>query len=181
MSSGRDPFGERRGNVPNGSTRYTGTVPTPFDDARWDTFGLLKEAFLALDERFAEVVASTVTIERSVVDLLIRVARSPNATARPTDLARDLALVPSHITRCLDEAERQRLIRRTANPHDRRSTLIQIAPAGKKLLAKIEAPMTEVRDQLIHHHLAAADIAILEDTLRQLRDRAQHVDPLPTP
>ena len=93
-------------------------MATPFDSPRWDTFGLLKEAFLALDQRFAEVNETKSSIDRSVLDLLIRVARSPAATARPTDLAAGLALVPSRITRCLDDAERQGFIERRAHPTD---------------------------------------------------------------
>ncbi len=153
--------------------RYGLAMSTPFNDARWDTFGLLKEAYLALDERIAAVSSSTAAVDRFVVDLLIRVARSPDATARPTDLARGLSMAPSHITRCLDEAESRKFITRKANPDDRRSTLIVLAPAGKRLLAKLEAPMTVVRDELIHGLLKPAEIERLERTLRTLRDHAQ--------
>ena len=40
----------------------------PFSDTRWDTFGLLKEAYLALDQRFAEVTERIVPVDRSVAD-----------------------------------------------------------------------------------------------------------------
>jgi MarR family 2-MHQ and catechol resistance regulon transcriptional repressor len=148
-------------------------MATPFQDQRWDTFGLLKEAFLALDARFEEVTESVAPIERSVLDLLIRVARSPNTTARPTDLAKDLALAPSHITRCLDEAERRQLVTRRAHPTDRRSTMVVLAPAGVALLAELEAPMSAARDRLIHDFLGPSEVADLERLLRQLRDHSQ--------
>lgn len=149
----------------------------PFSDARWDTFGLLKEAYLALDRQFAEVIEGVAPLERSVVDLLIRVARSPGQSARPTDLARGLALAPSHITRCLDQAEREGLIERQAHPSDGRSTLIVLAPAGEQLLTRLEGPFAEAQDRLIHGLLDERDVADLERLTRRLRDNAQATDP----
>jgi DNA-binding MarR family transcriptional regulator len=148
-------------------------MTAPFDDPRWDTFGLLKEAFLALDERFAEVATRAAGIDRHVLDLLIRVARSPDATARPTDLADALALAPSHITRCLDDAEARGLVERRAHPSDGRSTLITLAPGGVALLRRVEAPLASARNSLIHDQLSDVELATLEDALRRLRDRAR--------
>jgi len=145
----------------------------PFGDAEWDTFGLLKEAYLALDERFGEVIARVAHVDRAVVDLLIRVARSPDATARPTDLARGLSMAPSHITRCLDDAEGRQLVTRRANPDDRRSRLVVLAPGGRAVLAELEEPLAAVRDQLIHDLLGPDEVERLERLLRELRDRAQ--------
>lgn len=145
----------------------------PFADASWDTFGLLKEAFLALDERFAEATAEVTDVDRSVVDLLIRVVRSPDETARPTDLAADLSLVPSRITRCLDDAEQRGFIVRVAHPDDRRSRLVQLAPAGRALLVELEAPMRQTSDEYIHSVLDARTIAALEGSLRTLRNHAR--------
>ena len=119
----------------------------PFSDTRWDTFGLLKEAYLALDQRFAEVTERIVPVDRSVVDLLVRLARSPQQRARPTDLARGLSMVPSHITRCLEEAERRGLIERCAHPSDGRSTLIVLALAGEELLSCLLYTSPSPRDR----------------------------------
>jgi MarR family transcriptional regulator for hemolysin len=144
-----------------------------FEGPRWDTFGLLKEAYLALDERFADVAASVAAIDRSVLDLLIRVARSPDATARPTDLAEALSVAPSHVTRCLDEAAARDLIERRAHPTDGRSTLVTLTPAGAALLRRVESPLADVRDELIHDRLSGVELAALERTLRSLRDGAR--------
>lgn len=147
-------------------------VTLPFNDARWDTFGLMKEAFLALDQAMAGATRQVTGIDRSIVDLLIRVARSPEATARPTDLARDLSLVPSNITRCLDEAERRCLVTRGPHPTDRRSKLVVLAPAGEALLRELEPHFAEVQQQLIHGLIDERETATLETLLRRLRDAA---------
>ena len=145
----------------------------PFSDTRWDTFGLLKEAYLALDQRFAEVTERIVPVDRSVVDLLVRLARSPQQRARPTDLARGLSMVPSHITRCLEEAERRGLIERRAHPSDGRSTLIVLALAGEELCSQLEGPLADARDRFIHGLLGERDVAELERLTRTLRNHAQ--------
>ena len=145
----------------------------PFDDPAWDTFGLLKEAYLALDVALAEAMGRVTEVDRSILDLLIRVARSPDATARPTDLARDLSLVPSHITRCLDEAERRGLVTRAPHPGDRRSKLVVLAPEGESLLRRLEPALAEVQRRLIHGLLEEDEVATLEDLLRRLRDAAR--------
>lgn len=145
----------------------------PFDDPAWDTFGLLKEAYLALDVALAEAMGRVTEVDRSILDLLIRVARSPDATARPTDLARDLSLVPSHITRCLDGAERRGLVTRTPHPGDRRSKLVVLAPEGESLLRRLEPALAEVQRRLIHGLLEEDEVATLEDLLRRLRDAAR--------
>lgn len=146
---------------------------TPFADDSWDTFGLLKETFIALDERFAEAVAGVTDLDRAVVDLLIRVARSPDERARPTDLARDLSMVPSRITRCIDDATSRGLLNRVPHPTDGRSTLVELADEGRRVLECIEPPMREVGDRYLHDFLGERDIRTLERILRRTRDHAR--------
>lgn len=82
-------------------------------------------------------------------------------------------MAPSHITRCLDEAEGRGLIERRAHPSDGRSTLIVLAPAGDELLSQLEGPLAEAQDRLIHDLLGVRDVAELERLTRTLRNCAQ--------
>jgi DNA-binding MarR family transcriptional regulator len=77
-----------------------------------------------------------------------------------TDLACCLGIQPQSLTRLLAESEEERLIRRQPDKKDKRQTLIEITPAGSRILAE-EAHKREKR-------LAAAMVHVLTPTEQQL-------------
>jgi DNA-binding MarR family transcriptional regulator len=48
------------------------------------------------------------------------------------------------VTQMLDALEQHELIRRSANPHDRRSILIEITPAGRRLRQEFEPYLSQL-------------------------------------
>jgi DNA-binding MarR family transcriptional regulator len=77
-----------------------------------------------------------------------------------TDLAYCLGIQPQSLTRLLAESEGERLIKRQPDQNDKRQTLIEITPAGSRILAE-EASKREKR-------LAAAMVRALTPTEQQL-------------
>jgi DNA-binding MarR family transcriptional regulator len=61
-------------------------------------------------------------------------ARYP--VCRVYDIAGELSITPGGTSKLVDRIEAAGLCRRTANPADRRSHLIELTPAGKRLLAR---------------------------------------------
>ena len=59
-----------------------------------------------------------------------------NARIAAGDLARTLHLHPSTLTGVLDRLERQKLLRRSVDPEDRRRALFQVTATGSALLAR---------------------------------------------
>ena len=55
--------------------------------------------------------------------------------ARVYDLAHDIAITVGATSKAVDRLESAGRCRRTANPHDRRSSLVELTPEGERLLA----------------------------------------------
>ena len=55
--------------------------------------------------------------------------------ARVYDLAHDIAITVGATSKAVDRLESAGRCRRTANPHDRRSSLVELTPAGAEILA----------------------------------------------
>ncbi|MHA7176540.1 MarR family winged helix-turn-helix transcriptional regulator [Arthrobacter sp. Sr24] len=88
---------------------------------------------------------------------------------RLKDLAERLRIAPRSATEVVDQLEAKALVRRKADPSDRRATLIVPTDAGRKLFAEVQA---ERRDKSKEYfgRLNAADQRDLARILAQLRD-----------
>jgi len=99
---------------------------------------------------------------------------------RVTDLARDLGLDPSTISRHLDAVEIRGWVRRLSDPADRRAILVTATRAGEQVVARLE---TE-RRRLLAEVLAGWDRtdrdALFELTERFAADLADHVQNQPS-
>lgn len=67
----------------------------------------------------------------------------------PTDLARTLLLTPGSVTHRVDRLERAGLVRRTLDPADRRSILVELTPQG-----------LEIVERAVEAHAAAEEQAV---------------------
>ncbi len=63
----------------------------------------------------------------------------PDYRLRPTDLTNATMLTSSGTTKRLDKLEQEGLIRREADPNDRRGTLITLTEAGRELIDSVTA------------------------------------------
>jgi DNA-binding MarR family transcriptional regulator len=101
-------------------------------------------------------------------DVLATIRRSgPPFTLAPSQLTRWLMLSPSGITSRLDRLEQLGFIERKASPHDRRSLLVVLTPAGKRVVD--EAVTAHVANETkILSGLNAAERKTLDQILRKL-------------
>jgi DNA-binding MarR family transcriptional regulator len=107
-------------------------------------------------------------------EVLVRLARSPEQRLRMCDLAAQVAMSPSGLTRVVDRLVEAGLVTRQHCPTDRRVAWAQLTPAG---LARIEeAVPAHLRhlDELFAAPLTAEQQASLSALLRLVRD---HVNP----
>jgi DNA-binding MarR family transcriptional regulator len=100
-------------------------------------------------------------------DLLATLRRS-GGTLRPTDLTNASMLTSSGTTKRLDKLEAAGLITRTADPDDRRGTLISLTPAGRRLIDEL-TPAHLDNERRILGALGEADQKRLADLLRKLQ------------
>jgi DNA-binding MarR family transcriptional regulator len=101
-------------------------------------------------------------------DVLATLRRSgPDHRLRPTDLTNATMLTSSGTTKRLDKLEREGLIRREADPDDRRGTLITLTDAGRELIDSVTAAHLANEARLISA-LDADEQAALAALLRKL-------------
>ncbi|MGW7194667.1 MarR family winged helix-turn-helix transcriptional regulator [Streptomyces chryseus] len=144
-----------------------------FSDPRWDTYGMLREAYLAVTRHIDAEVSPGGDIDASISDLLFRLARTPGHALRAVDITRALATSTTRTTRLLDTAEKHGLVTRSAHPNDRRATLVTLTEEGMTEARKRGTVALSSAQRHIHDVLTADEVAAVTDILRKLRDANQ--------
>ena len=144
----------------------------PLADERLTTFGLLLEAHDGLVARLSPQLA-THGLPPAEFEALLRLARTPGARLRMSDLAAQLRLSTSGLTRLVDRLERRRLAERVACPSDRRSAFAAITSDGTDLVREAVCGHLFLLEQWFTGLLDADELAALTATLRKLRDVVQ--------
>jgi DNA-binding MarR family transcriptional regulator len=109
-------------------------------------------------------------------EVLLRLSRSPDRRMRRVDLAGEVLLTPSGITRLLDGLERAGFVERGTCASDRRVVYAVLTDAG---LAKVrEASTSHVAqiDELFEARLDAAELETVGDLLVRLGEAAADED-----
>ena len=86
-----------------------------------------------------------------------------------TKVGERLMVHPTGITKLVDKLEQHGLVRRIANPDDRRGTLAQITPKGRARVEQATEAVTEIR---FGADLADTDLEYLVDLVRRWRERS---------
>ena len=143
------------------------------DDDRLTSVGLFFETAAGLEHALGGHLDSF-GLPRIWLEILLRVARSPHGQLRMADLAAQVALSPSGLTRAVDKIEAEGLVARVSCPSDRRGAFVQLTEAGRERLeAIIPAHLTHVEAHFTGL-LSPTELARFTATLRKLRD---HLNP----
>jgi len=140
-----------------------------FDDPRLTLAGLLIEAHAGVIAELGAVHAAH-GLAGTDFDALIRLARSPGRRLRMCDLAAQMALSNSGITRIVDRLERRQLVRREVPPGDRRSFQVALTSAGHDLLRADVPPLLDAIQRSLIDPLTPHQLSALTDGLRAVRD-----------
>ena len=144
------------------------------DDERLTAAGLLFEAHAGLSAALERRLADDCDLTTQWFELLLRLARSPGHRLRMCELANQVALSPSGLTRAVDRLEAAHLVTREQCPSDRRVAYASLTDAG---LARIEAALPahlEHLDEYFFGVLTPEEVQQLSATMRKVRD---HVNP----
>src|SRR5215210_6134826 len=140
------------------------------DDPRITAFGLLLEAFSAVQGAVLADLARTSDLPGPEFEVLIRLSRSPDQRLRLTELANQVRLSTSGLSRLVDRVEAAGLVRREACPSDRRGAFAVLTEQGEAALTAALPPHLESLERNVVAPLGPEDLETLEGLLRRLRD-----------
>jgi MarR family 2-MHQ and catechol resistance regulon transcriptional repressor len=149
-------------------------VPTELHhDERITAVGLFVEAYSGLVSRLSGQLAEH-GLSLIEFGVLIRLARSAQQRLRMTELAGQVALTTSGITRVVDRLERDDLVRREACPSDRRGSWAVLTDAG---MARITAALPGHLTEIEQHFTGRFPPDELAGFIGQLRGIRDHLNP----
>src|SRR3954462_14873976 len=121
------------------------------DDDALDAWRAFLTAHAHVTRRISRDLADAGLPDLGWYDLLWTLYRAPGRRLRVNELAREVVLSPTAMSRFVDRAERAGVVRREADPADRRALQVALTDEGVALLRK----MWPVYEQGIERHFAA--------------------------
>ncbi|MES5817617.1 MarR family transcriptional regulator [Streptomyces sp. RG80] len=131
-------------------------------------FGLLIKAATRLELRIDAALRQRCGISHTMFEVLIRLCRQEGEGVSQRQLADDLTLTSSGITRLIDRMEETGLVRRVPSPTDRRSVLVEPADRGRTAFVDAAAVHAEVVERYFVEPLSQADYTRLTAALDRI-------------
>ena len=103
----------------------------------------------------------------SELRLLRTLAAAPNQRLRPTDLAAELEITASGVTRAILPLEKRGIVKRESDPQDARASRVTLTAAGKSLAEHASATAAETTAKLMRR-LSIGQIKQLERLLTEV-------------
>lgn len=131
-------------------------------------FGLLIKSATRLEQRIDAALRRECGISHTMLEVLIRLCRTPGEEVSQRQLADDLTLTSSGTTRLIDRMEDARLVRRVPSPEDRRVALVEPTAEGRMAFLRAAAVHARVVEEYFVRPLPADDYARLTSALRTI-------------
>ncbi|MGD9796728.1 MAG: MarR family winged helix-turn-helix transcriptional regulator [Acidimicrobiia bacterium] len=141
----------------------------PWDDPIITTFGMLHEAHAAVLADVSRDLEAMAGIPLPWYEVLLRLARSPEQRLRMAELAHQVGLSTSGLTRLVDRVEEAGYVARQSCTDDRRGAFAVLTPAGQEILRGSLPQHVESLRRRVAAPLGA-DADRLTELLRALRD-----------
>lgn len=164
---------------PEPGTRPASAGLEALDDPRIEAFGMLVETHNELVNALSDRSGSVPSLPVPWLGVLVRLARSPDQRLRMTQLARDMTMSTSGLTRLVDRMEAEGLVERQSCPEDRRGLLAVLTQKGRSVLASTVPCHVADLEHLLGGALDDRQLAQLTDLLRLVRDHVRAVGPPP--
>lgn len=89
-----------------------------------------------------------------------------NSVSTPTDLSKFIGLTTGATTTLIDRLEKKNIIRRKANPNDRRGTIIEVTEEYSKKAQKLVAGIAKANQELISQY-SDKELKVIADFLNK--------------
>ena len=121
-----------------------------------------------LEERFSGSLGSVHGLALKEVLLLMHLERAPRRRLSRIDLAKQLHVSPSTVTRMAAPLEKLGVVGREADPRDARLAYVVLTEAGQELVANARASLETMAADVFRDRWSRADIATLAELLGRL-------------
>jgi MarR family transcriptional regulator, organic hydroperoxide resistance regulator len=119
-------------------------------------------------------VRNDFNVSLPVFEFLQVISRTPDC--RIQDIAAELAITVGGTSKIVDRIEAAGYCARSANPHDRRSSIIKLTPTGKRLLPRLTAAVDDELRKRLGNGASDKSLIQLTKTLTRLRAAGRAVD-----
>jgi DNA-binding MarR family transcriptional regulator len=140
-----------------------------------EAFGMLVEAHNEVMNLTQRQLEASSDVPVAWLGVLIRLARSPDQRLRMTELARDMTMSTSGLTRLVDRIEAAGHVRREACPEDRRGLHAVLTDAGRDVLGRAVPCHVDDLQRTMGDALSAQELAELTRLLRTVRDHVRRL------
>lgn len=132
-------------------------------------------AEIALGSAIEKFAVAATSRSPAIIDLLLRLHLAPDRALRGVDLCRQLLKSAGYVSRVIDRAEADGLVRRMPDPDDRRAQRIVLTEAGEAVLDTFVPLAVDVLNRTIYRVLDDHEVDALVDMLRRITDAAQEL------
>ena len=147
---------------------------------RMTTAGLLFEAASGLRRLVEHRLAVQSGASNQALDVLVRLSRTPGGRLRMSELADQISLTRSGLTRAVDRLEQRGLVERASCPEDGRGAFAVLTPTGARLMSEVLPSHAAQLDDVFTGLFTAEEERTLTTLLRRLRDHV-HTGPSDAP
>jgi DNA-binding MarR family transcriptional regulator len=152
---------------------------TRLDDPKIEAFGMLLETHNELSNATSKDLEAASGVPLPWFSVLIRLARTPGHRLRMSELARDMSISNSGLTRLIDRVEAAGHVRREACPSDRRGLHAVLTESGLQIALDAAPGHLDTLDATIGAALSPDELTLLTDLLRRVRNQVRDGDPAP--
>lgn len=145
------------------------------DEPIIEAFGMLVEAHNEVVNLAQRQLEASSDVPVPWLGVLLRLARSPDQRLRMTELARDMTMSTSGLTRLIDRIEAAGHVRREACPEDRRGLHAVLTDAGREVLGRAVPGHVVDLQRTMGDALSAEELAELTRLLRTVRDHVRRL------
>jgi len=140
------------------------------DDDRITLAGLLFEAHAALVAELGKRLERDSGLSVQWFEVMLRLARSPDHRMRMSDLASQVTVTSSGLTRVVDRLEEAGYVRRDPCDSDRRVSYATLTPSGLRKVESATPKHVDDLEECFAGFLTKKERTDLERMLRKVRD-----------
>jgi DNA-binding MarR family transcriptional regulator len=146
-----------------------------FPDDRLATTSALLETQTVVGAAVDRLAVEPAGLDPATADLLMRLAVSAACGIRGVEISEQCQMTATRVSRLLDRAEADGLVRRTPDPTDRRAQHVVLTDGGREAVQRLAPLLNDVLDKLVFETLDAEERATLVELLARLRDRGREM------